>query len=195
MPEGGYKIRNKEGIHFITFAVVGWVDVFTRKEYREIIVESLKYCQQSKGLIVYSWCLMSNHIHLAVSAKDQNTSDILRDFKKFTSKQIIKAIKQHPKESRREWMLNIFEKAAEENSRNKLYQFWRQDNHPKELFSFGFIKQKLDYIHNNPVKAGIVDKAEDYIFSSARDYYGTNKGLLEVELLETNALITDNFFW
>jgi putative transposase len=194
MPEGGYKIRNKEGIHFITFAVVDWVDVFTRKEYREIIIESLEYCQKSKGLIVYSWCLMSNHIHLVVSAKDQNTSDILRDFKKFTSKQIIHAIKQHPQESRREWMLNLFKKAAEENSRNKSYQFWRQDNQPKELINLGFIRQKLDYIHNNPVEAGIVDKAEDYIFSSARDYYGTNKGLLEIELLETNELLSNNFF-
>ncbi|MCB9251872.1 MAG: transposase [Flavobacteriales bacterium] len=189
MTEGGYKIRNKEGIHFITFAVVDWIDVFTRKEYREIIVDSLRYCQQSKGLIVYSWCLMSNHLHLVISTRDHNTSDILRDFKKFTSKQIIQAIKEHPQESRSEWMLDLFAKAAEKNSRNKTYQFWRQDNQPKELFSVGFSMQKLEYIHNNPVEAGIVDKAEDYIYSSARDYCGMDKGLLEVEILETHEII------
>lgn len=130
MADGGYKIRNKEGIHFVTFAVVEWVDVFTRKEYKDLIIESLKYCQKTKGLVIYSWCLMSNHIHLIVAAKNNDTSEILRDFKKFTSKEIIKAISEHPGESRKEWMLEIFRKAGEENSRNQLYQFWRQDNQP-----------------------------------------------------------------
>ena len=92
MSEGGYRIRDKEGAHFITFAVIEWVDVFTRKDYRDIVVESLKYCQKEKGLIVHAWCIMSNHIHLVISAKNENTSDIIRDFKKFTSKEILKAI-------------------------------------------------------------------------------------------------------
>ena len=184
MNAGGYKIRNKEGIHFVTFAVVEWVDVFTRKEYRDILLESIRYCQKAKGLLVHSWCLMSNHVHLVVSAKENNTSEILRDFKKFTSKQIVQAIKAHPQESRREWMMNIFEKAGIENSRNKSFQFWRQDNQPKELFSEKFTDQKLSYIHNNPVEAGLVEKAEEYVYSSARDYYaGKSVGLLEIEFL------------
>lgn len=184
MYHSGYKIRNLEGIHFVTFAVVGWVDVFTRKEYRDIVIDSLKYCQKEKGLVLYSWCLMSNHIHLVVRAINNDTSDILRDFKKFTSNQIIKAITENEKESRREWMLRIFKNAGELNSRNTNYQFWRQDNQPKELFSEKFTNQKLDYIHNNPVEAGIVEKAEEYLYSSARDYYnGKNCGLLQIELL------------
>ena len=92
MSIGGYKIRNKEEIHFITFAVVEWIDVFTRKQYRDILLESIRYCQNEKGLILYAWCIMSNHVHLMAAAKDNNLSDILRDFKKFTSKQIIAAI-------------------------------------------------------------------------------------------------------
>lgn len=184
MSIGGYKIRDKEGIHFISFAVVEWVDVFTRKEYRDILIDSLKHCQQQKGLLVHAWCLMSNHVHLVISAANNDTSDILRDFKKFTSKQIIKAIEENQQESRREWMLEIFRKAGEKNSRNKNYQFWRQDNQPKELYSSGFTVQKLNYIHNNPVEAGIVDKAEEYLYSSARDYFfGKKCGLLEVDLL------------
>ncbi|MES2431746.1 MAG: transposase [Bacteroidota bacterium] len=184
MSQGGYKIRNVEGIHFVTFAVVEWVDVFTRREYRDIILQSIKHCQKEKGLILHSWCLMSNHIHLVVRATNNNTSDILRDFKKYTSKQIIKAITDNEKESRREWMLNIFKEAGETNSRNTNYQFWRQDNQPKELFTTKFTNQKLDYIHNNPVEAGIVEKAEEYLYSSARDYYnGKNCGLLEIEFL------------
>lgn len=184
MSDGGYKIRDKEGVHFVTFAVVEWIDVFTRKDYKDILLDSIRYCQKEKGLILHSWCLMSNHVHLVISAKEHNTSDILRDFKKYTSKQLIKAIQEHPAESRREWMLEIFKKAGEANSRNTSWQFWRQDNQPKELYSEKFTSQKLDYIHNNPVEAGIVEKAEEYLYSSAKDYYnGKNCGLLKLELL------------
>jgi len=183
MSTGGYRIWNKEGIHFITFAVVEWVDVFTRNEYREIVLDSIRYCQAEKGLVLYSWCLMSNHVHMVVAAKNADISDILRDFKKFTSKQLLKAIVEHPRESRKDWMLEIFKKAGEANNRNSTYQFWQQDNHPKECYSKEFTDQKLEYIHNNPVEAGIVYRAEDYLYSSARDYYGTGKGLLDVELL------------
>jgi putative transposase len=184
MSIGGYKIRNKEGIHFITFAVVEWVDVFTRKDYRDIIIESIRHCQKEKGLLLHAWCLMSNHIHLVISAEKNDAGDILRDFKKFTSKQIIKAITEHTGESRKDWMLEIFKKAGEQNSRNTNYQFWRQDNQPKELYSAGFTVQKLNYIHNNPVEAGIVDKPEDYIYSSARDYFNAKQtGLLQIDFL------------
>jgi REP element-mobilizing transposase RayT len=181
MSEGGYKIRNQTAIHFITFAVVEWVDVFTRKNYRDIVLESIRYCQLQKGLLLHSWCIMSNHIHLIVSSKSESLSDILRDFKKFTSKQIIAAITDNPKESRREWMLEIFQKEGSQNSRNSEYQFWRQDNQPMELYSSAFIFQKLNYIHQNAVEAGIVERAEDYLYSSARDYVLTRKcGLLDV---------------
>jgi len=184
MSDGGYKIRNNEGIHFITFAVVEWVDVFTRKEYRDILLDSIRYCQKEKGLLVHAWCVMSNHVHLVISSKNNDTSDILRDFKKFTSKHIIRAITENEQESRREWMLEIFTKAGTANSRNSGFQFWQQDNQPKELFSEKFTNQKLDYIHNNPVEAGIVEKAEDYLYSSARDYfYGKQCGLLEIDFL------------
>jgi REP element-mobilizing transposase RayT len=184
MSEGGYKIRNPAAIHFITFAVVEWIDVFTRKEYRDIVLDSIRYCQTEKSLVLHSWCLMSNHLHLVVSAKNEDLSDILRDFKKFTSKQIIEAIINNKQESRRDWMLKIFKEEGSKNSRNKEYQFWRQDNQPTELYSPKFVFQKINYIHNNPVESGIVEKAEDYLYSSAKDYHATKKcGLLDLEFL------------
>jgi len=184
MSDGGYKIRNQAAIHFITFAVVEWVDVFTRKDYRDIVLESLKHCQTEKGLLLHCWCLMSNHLHLIISAKNNNLSDILRDFKKFTSKRIIEAIKANKQESRKDWMLKIFREEGMKNSRNKTYQFWRQDNQPQELYSPVFIFQKINYIHNNPVEAGIVDRPEHFIYSSAKDYFETKKcGLLDVVFL------------
>lgn len=170
MSIGGYKIRDQQAIHFITFAVVEWVDVFTRKTYRDILIDSLQHCQQQKGLVLHAWCIMSNHVHLLASAKDGNLSDILRNFKKFTSRQIITAIQNNEEESRKDWMLHIFQKAGEANGRNTTYQFWRQDSGPKECFSPAFTAQKIDYIHNNPVEAGLVQKPEDYIYSSAKAY-------------------------
>lgn len=184
MSIGGYKIRDQHAIHFITFAVVEWVDVFTRKAYRDILIDSLRHCQQQKGLVLYAWCIMSNHIHLLARANDGNLSDILRDFKKFTSRQIIIAIQDNEGESRKDWMLRIFQKAGETNSRNTTYQLWRQDNQPKECFSPAFTAQKIDYIHNNPVEAGLVEKPEYYLYSSAKAYH-TNEpsSLLSVVFL------------
>ncbi|MEQ8927117.1 MAG: transposase, partial [Fulvivirga sp.] len=115
----GYKIRNQSGIHFLSFAVVEWVDVFTRKEYCEIIVDSLNHCIQNKGLVVYGWVIMSNHLHLIVSAKGENLSDVLRDFKKFTAREILKSIDSNNIESRKNWMLWLFRSAGAKNKRNK----------------------------------------------------------------------------
>jgi len=181
MSEGGYKIRNQAAIHFITFAVVEWVDVFTRKEYRDIVLESFMHCQAEKDLLLHCWCIMSNHLHLIASAKNHDLSGILGDFKKFTSKQIVSAIEANKIESRKDWMLEIFRREGEKNSRNKTYQFWRQDNRPQELYSAAFTFQKINYIHNNPVEAGIVERPEHYLYSSARDYFHTKKcGLLDL---------------
>ncbi len=178
-----YKIKNDDGIYFISFATVGWIDVFTRKVYKDILIDSLQYCQKEKGLILYAWCIMTNHIHIIASAKEGiKLSGIIRDLKKFTSKQIIKAIEENIQESRKEWMISIFKSSGSYNSNNTTYQFWQQDNRPIEMWSNEVMQQKLDYLHNNPVKDGIVDNAFDYNYSSARDYCET-KGLLDIELL------------
>ena len=182
--DGGYKIRNQTAIHLITFAVVEWIDVFTRKDYRDIILESLEHCQTEKGLLLHCWCIMSNRLHLIVSARNQDLSDILRDFKKFASKQIIEAIKANQHESREDWMIKIFREEGMKNSRNKNYQFWRQDNQPHELYSPAFVFQKINYIHNNPVEAGIDERPEHYFYSSAKGYFQTKKcGLLDLVFL------------
>ena len=184
MSIGGHKIRNKSEAHFITFAVVGWVDVFTRQVYRDILLDSFKYCQKEKGLILNCWCVMSNHLHMIASALNNNLSDILRDFKKYTSKNIINAIENNSHESRRDWMLKIFKEHGAENPRNKEYQFWRQDNCPIELYSPKFTFQKMNYTHYNPVRAGIVARPEDYLYSSAIDYrYMDKRGLLDIVFL------------
>jgi len=111
------------------------------------------------------YCIAVHHEQSSasyLSAKESNLSDILRDFEKFTSKQV-KAVEENKQESRREWMLEIFRKEGAKNSRNNNYQFWRQDNQPQELYSPAFMFQKINYIHNNPVEAGITERPGHYI--------------------------------
>ena len=183
MSKKGYKIRNQQGLYFITFAVVDWVDVFTKKVYRIILINSLKYCIKSKGLRLFAWVIMSNHVHFIMSAHDGfKLSDILRDFKKHTSVKIIETIKANEFERRRKWMLSIFRMHGKANPRNETHQFWQQHNAPIELVNNEMIDQRLNYIHNNPVKAGIVEYPEEYIFSSARNY-SDQAGLVNIEKL------------
>ena len=119
--------------YYLTLTIEEWIDVFSRPVYKHIIVDSLNYCIANKGLEVYCWCLMSNHLHLiACATEDENLSDILRDFKKFTSKALIEAIKEIP-ESRRDWMLNLFWYAGKNNKKIKYFKVWQGGNDAQEI--------------------------------------------------------------
>lgn len=166
-------------IYFVTDTVVDWVDIFTRPRYKHIIIESLTYCQQHKGLLIYAWVLMSNHLHAIVGSDTERVSDIWRDFKKYSSKEILKTLQHDVEESRRDWMLNRFEYAGKNDNRIKNFRFWQQGNGAQKIFLNDYFEQKLNYIHQNPVKAEIVDRAEEYRYSSAIDYAG-GKGLIDV---------------
>ena len=136
----GYQIKEQDKLHFVTLQVVEWVDIFTRQTYRDIIIENLGYCQKNKGLEIYAWVIMSNHIHLLVKSEKEELSNILRDFKSYTSKKILEEI-DTCNESRKEWMLKIFRDAAFKHKRNSEYQFWTHDNHAEYIFSNKFIEQ------------------------------------------------------
>jgi putative transposase len=175
-----YKIRDGLIPHFVTFTVVGWIDLFTRNEYKEIVIDSLKFCQKEKGLLIYAYCFMTNHMHLIVSSNGKNKlGDLIRDFRGFTSKNLIKAVIEHPKESRKEWLLELFYREGQKRSSNKKYQVWKRNYHPKLLYNKELFDQKLNYIHENPVKAGFVYEAENFVFSSASNYAG-RVGLIDV---------------
>ncbi|TDE42101.1 transposase [Flavobacterium rhamnosiphilum] len=194
----GYVIRDQTLPHYITATVVDWIDIFTRQTYRDSIIESLDYCIKNKGMILYGYVIMSNHIHLIIQSEDGKLSDLIRDFKKFTAKNILDKIQAVP-ESRKEWMLERFKLAAEKHIRNKNYQFWQYGNHAEEIYSNKFMWSKLDYIHLNPVRAGLVEKASQYIYSSASNYIN-DSGLLKIEkadnpiinVLDSNAFVKYN---
>ena len=176
-----YKIVDQNVPYFLTFTVIDWVDVFSNADYKMELVDSMNFCTQQKGLTVYGWVIMSNHMHAIWQAKDGfYLSSIIRDFKKHTAKQIIQVI-EGGTDGRKKWMLNKFAFAGRRLNRISKYKFWQDRNHAIQLEPQNtiIIQQKLDYIHNNPVKAMYVNSPEDYVFSSAIDYTG-GKGLVQI---------------
>jgi putative transposase len=179
-----YTFNDHAKLHFVTFTIINWVDTIIRDDYRNIIYDSIKYCQQNKGLEVYAYCLMTSHFHFIIGTEKGNLSDIVRDLKSYTSRQIRLAIENNQYESRKEWMLWMFKRAGLKNERNIDFQFWQQANHPVELNTAEKTMQRLHYIHQNHVEAGFVEKAEDWLHSSAATYMGTRKGFIELILLK-----------
>jgi REP element-mobilizing transposase RayT len=167
-------------LFFTTTTVIDWMDVFTRPLYKHIIVDSLKYCQDNKGLDIYAWVLMTNHLHMIVGTRDNNPlGDILRDFKKYTSRNIFQAIQDNIQESRKDWIIDRCRFQAFNDKKVSIAKFWQEDNYIEQIYSYTFFKQKLDYIHMNPVRQEIVERAEDYLYSSARNYAGIS-GVIDV---------------
>ena len=124
---------------------------------------------------------MTNHLHMIVGTKDDSSelTDILRDFKKFTSKQLMTALKDNEQESRQKWMIDRFWFAGNNDKKIKNFRFWQDGNHIEQIQTYNFYQQKLNYIHMNPVRQEIVARPEEYLYSSARDYAG-EKGILKV---------------
>jgi putative transposase len=178
----GYIIRDQQGVYFMTFTIVGWIDVFSRRVYKDMLIESLKYCQIHKGLNLHAYVIMSNHVHLVASVNEgHELSVFVRDFKKFTSKNILEYIETGI-ESRKEWMLHQFKYYASKHTRNEHYQLWTHENHFVELITATFTKQKIDYIHENPVRAGYVYDATEYVYSSASNY-SEGESIIDVDCI------------
>ena len=165
-----YKFHNKSALYFVSFATVYWIEVFTRQVYFDVLAKSIDFCRAKKGMELYAYCFMPSHVHLLFRSSNEQPMELLRDFKKHTAKKIIEAIKNNPQESRKELLLWLFEKAGKEKANVTKYQFWQHHNKPIELWSEKVIKQKIDYIHNNPIELGFVTNSIDWKYSSARNF-------------------------
>ena len=180
-----YKFSNPDALYFVTFATIGWIDILTRIIYKEILLDSFRYCIKEKGLRIHSYVIMSNHVHMIISRRGEpSLSDIMRDMKKFSSVKIIKAIIENPQESRKKWILYLLSQAGKANSNNTYYQLWQQDNHPIELSpNTDLFTEKLNYIHQNPVTSGWVSEASAYLYSSASNYEDKGAVFNEIEVV------------
>ncbi|MEO7310556.1 MAG: transposase [Chitinophagaceae bacterium] len=181
-----YKYYDNEAIYFVTSTVVGWADVFTRDIYRNILLDSFRFCQQKQGLNIHAWVLMPNHFHMICSFRDGHQPGmVLKNIKSFTAIKIIDAVIKNHQESRKDWLLPLFEQHGKQQKSNFRYQFWQHENHPILLDNKVMYLQRMHYLHENPVRAGFVIHGYDWLYSSAIDYYlEPQKGLLELLILE-----------
>lgn len=172
MGRSRYKITQEETPHFITLTVLHWIPVFTRPETVDILFNSLRFLMKEE-LKIYAYVILENHLHLLLQSP-QLTRDIAR-LKSFTARQLISYLSEHHVTIILE-QLAFYKKA---HKGDRAYQFWQEGVHPELISSEKMMLQKIEYIHNNPVKRGYVDKPEHWRYSSARDYSG-EAGLLPV---------------
>jgi REP element-mobilizing transposase RayT len=173
MTRSRYRIWEQEKPHFLTCTVVAWLPVFTRPETAEIVLDSWRYLQEQRGFELFGYVILENHLHLIASSPDLGRE--MKDFKSFTARRILDLL-----ETQRVTML--LEQLAWRKGRHKTesrYQLWQEGNHPQMIQDEEMLRQKLEYIHNNPVKRGYVDDPTHWRYSSARNYAGTT-GLIDV---------------
>lgn len=180
-----FKFTAPGAMYFVTGTVVEWADVFTRNVYKDILLDSIRFCQKNQQLQIHAWVLMTNHFHLICSTKeDGDLGLILKNMKSFTATRIIDAIINNESESRRKWLMDIFERNGQTKRGNLRFQFWQHENHPILLDNQGMFDSRLNYLHDNPVRAGFVSDPKEWLYSSARDYYGNgDRGLLELVII------------
>ncbi|CAN5598436.1 hypothetical protein BH10BAC5_BH10BAC5_21370 [soil metagenome] len=170
-----YKIYNKEGVFFITSSIVNWIPIFKSRKYSDILIENLKFYQINNGLIIYAYVIMPDHFHL-IGSNDELTKTI-QSFKKYTAKEIITNLKRDNNLS----ILNEFRDEKLSYKTSSEFQVWQEGFHPQEMLNNEILKQKIEYIHYNPVRNALVEKAEDWLYSSAKDYSIEDNGLINIK--------------
>jgi len=170
-----YKIYEPEKPYFITFTILNWLPVFTRKESVEVLINSLKYLKESDELKLYAYVILENHLHLVLKSKDLVLT--VQKFKSYTAKEIINLLKK----SGASTLLEQFALNKKNHKKESKYQIWEEGYAPKLIQGEEMMRNKIEYIHNNPVKRGFVDEPWYWRYSSARNYRGMD-GLIDVEM-------------
>src|ERR1700733_4197788 len=179
----------RDACYFLTLNVVDKIDVFVRPAYKQVIADSLNYFIAAHEVVVYAWCLMSSHLHLMIKTeKGTGPAHFEKDFKKHTTPEIIQAIEMEM-DFRREWMIQRFEGFSASLRRIEKFQVWQSCSSPLHIDHEqpGMLMDRIEHIHDNPVRERIVDLAESYLYSSARDYAGL-KGLVNVKVIQQQGL-------
>jgi putative transposase len=169
MPRSYRAVHDANYAYFITCSVVDWLPLFESPTYRQIILDSLAYLREHKSIELNAFVVMSTHLHAVFWPHGNvNISDVLRDFKRHTSRAISR---EATKQAHNEYLQAFAAaRATFRSGRGSDYQVWQEGSHPEAIYDDDFARQKIEYIHNNPVKAGLVGKAEEWPHSSARAY-------------------------
>lgn len=172
-----YQIHNSGALYFITSTIVEWIPVFTTEPYFTIITESLGYCRAHKQLKLFAYVILDNHLHLIVDAPD--LAQVLQSFKRHTATAIV-----HLAETgNRAWLLNQFAYYRKKYKSTSQHQVWQEGFHPQRIDNNAMLNQKIDYIHDNPVRRGLVSAPEHWRYSSARNYVLEDQAVLEIDAL------------
>lgn len=163
--------------HFLTCTIVNWMAAFSKPELAQIVLDSLTFLQEQQRLELHGYVIMENHLHLIASAT--HLSKEIANFKSFTARSAINWLHANGAES---WLAEL-KRQKKRHKTDQEYQFWQEGSHPQAILSEGMCRQKLDYIHNNPVRRGYVDEPGHWRYSSYRNYVG-QQGVLAVALLE-----------
>jgi len=183
-----FKTYDKEKAYFVTFTIVNWLEILRDDTYKMILVDAINYYKSNRGLLVYAYCIMHNHVHLIIQSNgSEMVSEVLRDLKKQTSKQITKKIIDE-NDAEKLKILEVFRKEGLRLKRIKFYKVWKDGNKPLMIMNSSMLWRIIHYIHNNPVERSLTEKPEDYLFCSARNYAELNS-LIEIEYV-TRELIT-----
>jgi REP-associated tyrosine transposase len=174
MPRSSYRFIEKDQPHFVTSTVVEWLPLFTNPDIVEIVFESLRFMQRERGLVIYAYVILENHIHMIASCSDLSKS--MKEFKSFTATQIIDYLEDRKSSG----MLGMLRRAKLPHKTGSKHQVWQEGSHPELISSLEIMRQKVEYIHNNPVKRGYVDEPAHWRYSSARNYAG-EKGIIDVQ--------------
>ena len=174
-----YKIVEPDGLYFLTCTIVDWIPVFQSHPYFDIITNSLTFCRANKGMRLYAYVIMENHLHLIAGAPDP--SGVIRAFKGFTAREIVAMAES----TGRSGLLNEFMKHKKRYKENSQFQIWQEGAHPQIIRDDDTLNQKIEYIHNNPVRRGYVDAPEHWRYSSARNYYSNDHSVMEIDALPT----------
>jgi REP element-mobilizing transposase RayT len=172
-----YKIHEPDGIYFMTNTIVEWIPAFVTRDAFDIVTRSLAHCRQHKGLRLYAYVILENHMHMIAQAP--KLSDVMQAFKSFTAREILRMAEA----TGRDWLLNRLAYYKRLHKVESDYQVWQEGFHPKEIVGDAMMEQKINYIHENPVRRGYVDAAEYWRYSSARNYILGDQSVLEIDPL------------
>lgn len=178
MPTPKIRQQFQNQIYFLTFRVLEWINIFTEPVYSSIIINCLKYSQKHKGLLIHGYVIMTNYIHLIISSKKCNLISIVKEFKSYSTSEIKNLLYS----DNRRYILRLIKNSFYKR-KNQAFQLWNSSNWPILIESDKFFIQKLEYIHNNPVKKQYVDEPEYWLYSSARNYLLNDDTILKVDKL------------
>lgn len=168
--------ENEYLLHFLTLRVIDWIDIFTKPIYFQSIINTLKYYQTNNKLLIYGYVIMTNHLHLIVQCKKDKLSSTIKSFKSYTTHKAKKLLKT----DNRKYILNLIKRTGSKRKYNN-FQLWHSENWPIPLESDKLFMQKLTYIHNNPVVKNYVEQAEDWLYSSARNYILDDNSVIKID--------------